>query len=53
LVITGFSMFGVWQCEMKSKSRFSVPNYLMHQAAYLVGVLTAYWTIERNVGFVA
>jgi len=53
LVVTGLSMFGVWQGEMKSKNRFSVPNYLMRPAAYLVGVLAAYWTIERIAGFVA
>ncbi len=53
LMVTGLSVFGVWQGEMRSKSRFSVPDYLMRPAAYLVGVLAAYWTIERIAGFVA
>ncbi len=33
LVVTGLSMFGVRQGEMKSKNRFSVPSYLMRPTA--------------------
>jgi hypothetical protein len=52
LVVTGLSMFGMWQGEMKSKSRLFVPDYLIRPAAYLVGVLAVYWTIDRIAGFV-
>ena len=52
LAVTGLPMFGVWQGEMKSKSRLFLPDYLIRPAAYLVGVLAVYWTIDRISGFV-